>query len=90
MPTFRPVMHVRSGTLIPAGVNRIGIILASIGMNRTRSNREYFESDARRDRRRGDMAECELWALRKDALGLLDAFAAEQLTVATGRRIMLP
>lgn len=77
---FLAEVRVRKTTAIPSNLDAIGIILARIAVNRL-----SVESRALRKAclgvitMEGDMDESDLWALGADALGLLDAFAADRL-----------
>jgi hypothetical protein len=72
-------VRARAHTAIPADVDPIGVILTRVGLHP-----HTVESIALRKATlavistEGDMADADLWALGKDALGLLDAFGAHR------------
>jgi hypothetical protein len=78
---FLAEIRTRARTPIPADVDPIGIILT-----RVRLHPHAVESQALRKATlaviatEGDMIDADLWALGRDALGLLDAIAAYRLT----------
>lgn len=78
---FLAEVRTRARTAIPDDIDPIGIILTRVGMNPlTAESRALRKATLAVIATEGDMAEADLWALGKDALGLLDAFALARLT----------
>jgi hypothetical protein len=78
---FLAEIRVRDGTMIPEDLDPIGIILTRISMNpHSVESRALRKATLAVIATEGHMTEADLWALGKDALGLLDALAVERLT----------
>jgi hypothetical protein len=78
---FLASVRTRARTPIPEDLDPIGLILTRVGVHpHTVESKALRKATFAVIATEGDMAETDLWALGADALGLLDAFALQQLT----------
>ena len=81
LATFLVEVRKRGGTAIPEQLDPVWLIMSRLAVN-------GYTAEARALRKatlavidaQADMADADLWALGKDALGLLDAFVADRLS----------
>ena len=79
---FLAEVHVRNRTQSPVEVDPIGIILGRVGLHpNTAEARALTKATLALIARDGELPKADLWALSQDALGLLDAFAFDLLSV---------
>jgi hypothetical protein len=73
---------MRTRITIPPEIDPVGIILARVGMHpNTPQSRALTKATlVAVIATEGEMTEADLWALSQDALGLLDAFAADRVS----------
>jgi hypothetical protein len=78
---FLAEVGARARTPIPADVDPVGIILTRVGVNpHTIESTALWKATLAVIATEGDMGDADLWALSKDALALLDAFARTRLS----------
>ena len=81
LPAFLAEVRARLRTPIPEDLDPIAIILSRVSFNpHTVESRSLRKATLAVIATEGHLAESDIWALGKDALGLLDAFAARRFT----------